>query len=547
MKPGKRALIPILILMATAVLFIFIFFVKIPFERTVPDESLESRLGYGMKEEIVFDQSYTQASSPYDTGFAGMSTLTAHLRKQGIAVSVNFKPLDVLLKKFRGPGHVLVLGVPTVLPAEYREADKEAIRFFVSSGGGLMLIVEHDNAYNNHNFQRPLLASYGVGVNVENAFGAMESVDGTNWPVSNSLPWRFTNIKYYYAASLNVGNGTEIFTQVNRPLSREHAINGAINLKQNGPVVVLGDYEIFWNMTPESGIRYGDNMAFIMRTFELLLNRHKQKKINTCVVPTDIRLSKRGSQGVVLFSSHGAGLAPDRSIAGLFGFAKKLNDAGYRIAIDDTSNGSDAYDCLVLACPVTAVGDMADTVKARRLLLICDGLSSAMEADESMKLFIAATARDYGLRYNVREYDHPLNPVTARLGFVFYPATVLTDTSPNQYEASARWADIGTEFTLRRSCVITPARGEFPSDLHILARTGDESWPGKNPFAVFIAPGIVRRYSPGPELRGSRSVVVSSPRVFALSDAELLGNQFINTQEAGELVRRIIEWLKRGE
>ncbi|MBN2160560.1 MAG: hypothetical protein JW807_14305 [Spirochaetes bacterium] len=496
----------------------------------------------GEKEEVVFDQSYMQMSSPFDTGIQGMSMLAAELRHRKISVSINSLPLDELLPMFMGAGHILVLGVPSVPPAQYRDNDIEAIRSFVSAGGALLVITEHDNAYANHRFQGKLLDHYGITMNLESAFGAGKTPDLENWPLSTSLLWQFKNIKYFYATSISTTDPAETFTVVNKPKSEKFRINGAINRKNPGTVVTLGDYEILWNMTPGSGVRYGDNLAFIMKTVELLKGTQQPQGTKSHTAPAIDVLQMAGAKGTVLFSRLGNGLVPDCSVSGLYRFARKLHEAGYGISVKDQPQNSEKADCLVLACPVTSFNADEALGLARKFILVADGLTS-MEASEEMNASIKVAMEQYHLKPDFTEYDHPLNKIAVSMGFRFAPVTVLSDNASNQFEARSYWTDNDREFLLRRGCIIEPASSAFPGELRVMARTEHDCWPEKNLINTFIAPGKAIPYEPKRIKRGEFPVVVSSRRVFAISDVELLTNQFINTPEGKELFTRIIEWL----
>ena len=110
--------------------------------------------------KIVFDLSKEQIYSPFDSHFAGMSQLTEALRKEGAEVSVNFRDLRTLTQQFKGPGHILVLG--PALERKYAPEDLEAIYSFRRSGGGVLVIAEHDNFFRHADMHNALTEAWGI-------------------------------------------------------------------------------------------------------------------------------------------------------------------------------------------------------------------------------------------------------------------------------------------------------------------------------------------------------------------------------------------------
>jgi hypothetical protein len=546
MKINKRSIIITSIIMASMCAILFIMHYTCRHAR--PDEMYgRTRYQTGITREVVFDQSYTQLSSPFDTGFEGMSILTAELRKRGISVSINSRPLHKFLAHYRGPGRVLVMGMPTVQSGQYRANDVAAIDSFVKSGGGVLSMYEHDNAYNNHQIQKKLLARYGVTAFKENAFGPETTPDLNMWPRSSSSFLGINNIKLYYAASLRLSDGAEPFSIVDNPLLKDHAINGAINRKHGGTVVVLGDYEILWNMTPESGIRYGNNLAFIIRTIELLMGNQKNSADKQLTVPGFEELRKGSNPGgTVFFSLTGNGLAPDKSISGLYRLAEKLHRAGYRITAGDSPPANGICELIISACPVSAVDPAAILARARKYLLAADGQTDIYHALPEMKTFINGIQKGFNLTYNDLEYEYPLNRVVEPMGFTFVSSTIISEKAARQFEVASSWLDDDSGFSIRRGCFIKTSVDRAAAPVKVIARTGEKNWDEKNLMNTIYRLNEIRRYEPAVRGKGNYPVAVSSPRVFALSDVELLTNQFMDTAEGEELFLHIIKWLNSG-
>ena len=398
---------------------------------------------------VVFDRSYGQTSSPFDTGFGGMGILATALRKEGATVSVNSLPLASLFRSFRGPGNVLVLGIPA-LRAHYTNEDLAGIDAFLAGGGGVLAIVEHDNIYGNADFQTELLERHDIAVAKENALGAGTSLQETFWPWAESS-CDLGKMRPFYAAALKPHDRALPLTTISRPQHANLRVTGAIDPTGRGKLVAIGDYEFLWNMAPPLGITLGENLTFAVRLFRMLAERPEG---DPPIVrePTSLRAER--PKGSILFSTLASALRPDSSPSGLLRLAAELNRSGYDIAVQGDDQPEYAkYDLVVLACPTAAIPDGAALDRAKRLLLAANGLSS-LTTDPGWSGMLDRLEVDFGLRHQVKEPDYPLNRLTRPAGFAFAPETLISRGPGNPLQVRARWRD-GDQALLRGAAWIS--------------------------------------------------------------------------------------------
>jgi hypothetical protein len=198
---------------------------------------------------------------------------------------------------------------------------------------------------------------------------------------------------------------------------------------------------------------------------------------------------------------------------------------------------------VVLACPLDTIGEVSRLRKAKRLLAAADGLSSASQ-DPTWSRVLNHLTRTGDLKEQAAGDRHPLNALVESEGFRFSNHTMLSEATQNALHVRSHWVGNGAAFLLRRGSAIVPVGAVFPEQVSIFAVTARGSW-GARSLAPPQAEGASVRYEAPPESEGGLAVIVASKRVFALSDVELLSNQYAGTVEAQELHRRITEWLEQ--
>jgi len=214
-------------------------------------------------QHIVFDVSRSQPFFPHDAGFAGSSVLAGMLHGAGYTVSVNSRRLDVLLADDKRPN---LLVIPPTVFQKHTESEVEAVQQYVRSGGNLLLVIEHENFFGNASNANRFLRETGVEVLADR----MERYDVKHFAEkyryrANTAFTRKDSVVFYFPAVIRLKDSAQAVAKTS---------DGTVLASQTplgaGNVAVWADFEIIWNMTPTTGIHYGDNAKFAMETFRRL-------------------------------------------------------------------------------------------------------------------------------------------------------------------------------------------------------------------------------------------------------------------------------------
>ncbi len=489
--------------------------------------------------DVVFDQSQEQVYSPFDVGYSGMSRLTRALRYDGARVRLSSQSLETFLPTFHGLDRVLVLGV--AMERTWRPAELAAIHAFLRAGGGVLVVVEHDDLFHNATFQNQLTTAYGISTLPELAL-AQATQPAPGWPTCGADRFGLEEIVLYGPAPLALETPAEELAVVSHPERPEHRVVAAANLHIGaGRMVVLGDAEVLWNMTPVSGIRQGDNPNFVIGVFRLLAGYDTDAPIRP--PPRAAAPPQPPRVRTVLFESTGDSLIPGRGDMGLDAFAERLDEAGFRVA---TGGGPgtryEDYELVVVAVPLTTPTDLVGLRRAHRLLLVSDGQSDYLDGLEGIRDRFPDRAH-----HRAEDFVNPLNLLLESTGMRFLPTTIINAGS-NCFFSRARWVGDGGDlpFTLQRATAIEPLGGAFPPDVEIWAETLPPARPLDNLLLLHAGRARYRVFNRSPEgdtASAPLPVVVATPTVLAVSDLELLLPQFINSPEGDVFVHHILTWV----
>lgn len=489
---------------------------------------------------VVFDQSLDQVSSPFDTAYEGMSLLVGLLRQHGATVSLSSRPLAEFLPSIAGPGHVLVLGLPW--QRRYSRAGLDAVRAFLASGGGVLVITEHDGMYANAEIQNALTAPYGITTLPENAPGRRDETapEGKIWPLCRVEAWGLDQVRLYMPAPLVVAPPAERLVEIIEPDRPEADLVAAVNRELAGPLVVLADLEVLWNMSPTTGVSAGQNRAFLLRLFGLLAGREAGLEPGTPEPRID---AWSEGERVALFDSSGLGWYPDGAPHGLRSLAERLHRAGYRIEVGGGPEHAYAdVDLLISVVPIAKTAE-EPMHAAARMLLVSDGRTSLLRAEPLFLRAFLPTLR--GTRY-----IYPLNRLAAVHGFSFLPVTLIARDSESMV-ASARLVEGGEPLPLHRSAVIALGENAQPAPVP-RAFADRDYWPSVN-----LTPVLYDHWTTTPRRRplvvedGDRTVeprlpvIVTTPRVMGIADLELVTDEVLGTPAGEPLMREILRWLAR--
>ncbi|MFX0136028.1 MAG: hypothetical protein ACFFDN_20470 [Candidatus Hodarchaeota archaeon] len=232
---------------------------------------------------IIFDTSHHQVWSTWDTGFIGYSDLVILLMKNSFRVSASTRFLNETILSLNN-NDILVLNVGYY--QTYTDQEITLIVQFVSEGGGLLILGEHENAFEVSTFQNKLLQNFNMSIyndTIQDSTSHYQTND--QWITFNSNFFDLTNITFFAAASLNISNGvTPIAITSNYSITTDNStpdnrIVGAYCEYEEGRVLCVTDTEFIWNADDanggnyEFGIKVGNNSKFALKIFNYLANR----------------------------------------------------------------------------------------------------------------------------------------------------------------------------------------------------------------------------------------------------------------------------------
>lgn len=290
--------------------------------------------------QLVIDISHSQPVYPTDAGFAGMSRFFVALDKAGIPIAFRNRPMNLIHKELHPTSTLLLF--PAILQS-YDSSEVASVRKFVESGGHLILIPEHDNFFKNASEFNKFLNGTGITISYDAVRDFQDSDPmSASWPAMNCSLDTTLRLKLYLPASLKVNSPALTYGScVGQPVYASTALGV-------GKISVLADFEIFWNMGSESGIRFGDNQRFLT---DVLLGHLKSAKYS-------VNTSSSDSKKTIVLS----GLS---SLSIFKRLHAALTNSGYALYIPKfpTDIPTDVYACI-------HAGSIPDSTLSKRLLSV---------------------------------------------------------------------------------------------------------------------------------------------------------------------------------
>lgn len=372
--------------------------------------------------EVIFDQSNEQVYSPFDIGFTGMSYWTQAIQLQGGDVSLNSAPLALFLDTLAGPHQVLVLGV--ALNRHYPSDDLDAVERFLRRGGGVLVLVEHDNVMGNATFQNALLERFGLRA----YYGSNETLKESVMPIwtwATAPAWQLDAVQFFFPAPLILQEGPmEPLLSIIEPVNPELPIIGARARPSSGlNMIVLGDAEMVWNGHPPIGLTIGDNMAFMSRVMTSLAQVN-YRPAGTPEQPSLIHPSM-ADQRRALFLRDGHAQIPDNRTLGVNNLYRFLAKNGYVTDIAYYNEVLQETYALVFSLnPLTEIAVPDDWLARQgRVIVATDGQSDYLNSDPGVKPLVGHLfAEDISEPWPI-----PANALLEPVGLQFDPVT-LVDT-----------------------------------------------------------------------------------------------------------------------
>ena len=489
--------------------------------------------------DVVFDQSYDQIFSPFDTSFIGYSKLAVMIRKRGGSVSVNSIPLHEFLPTYKGKHRILVLGI--AFYQRYQEKDLQAIEAFLADGGGVLAMVEHDDYKGNATFQNDLLKHHGVEALPLGALTADPDVLTPMWPIITFPQWNCKNVQFFFAAPLRKLPSSKAipFAYINKPKDGKYRLAGTLDTTKKGPFVVLTDAEFIWNGAPALGIDAGGNRSFTAKLLSYLAGMEGPL---TPQEPSNKKAFPLAGKKRVLFEQTGFAMIPDGRRGGLNQFAGALASKGYQVEIGGGKQTDySTYDLVIVVNPLEKLKSVDRIKSAKRLLLLAEGQSDLFGAFPQTAKEIREITKS-----KVPDNYYPLNDLAALFGFKFQ-STVVSD-NPRHFTASAVWTASKKPFILRRSAVIAPVSEEVTPRYQIMAKTRPGNWVMPSVLTIVDKSNPDRKPFDPPldlDMRPSWPVIVTRDNVFAVADFDALTDPFFYHEASEYLFQQLLHWLGR--
>lgn len=476
--------------------------------------------------EVIFDQSLEQVYSPFDTGFAGLSRFSILIKKMGGEVSLNSRPLSRILLEISSEGKILILG-PAMFKS-YKKEDLTAIDNFIKKGGGVLVLVEHDDLFKNATFQNQLIEKYGIKALPESAISELDVGREKIWPKVKSKLLELENLSFYLPALLKIQKPAKVLASLVNTNGLIPLNVGAIRKDEKGSLIVLGDIEILWNMTVKSGIRNGNNQKFLEKVIGLLKGKTKRPNLQK-------KPKSKPTQKKILFYSKGWAQGPSDSLSGLSKLARAFEKIGYSITQSEDLRYPEDFKLIIWANPLKQIKVPKALLKSKKLLLIGDGQSDVLKAE---KRFRRALTKSLKLKINSKEYLHPLNSVLKYYDLNIFSGSLVSQNKNHFF--------YNQSVTLKRASYIYPIkkmklkkndfREMVSPDLKAHYTFVPLSDSGKSGLPFKLSPKIA---PPGP-----RYLIYSNKKVFIISDMEPLSNQFFNDSSSQKIFSNILLWLK---
>ena len=335
-------------------------------------------------------------------------------------MSLNSAPLPQLLDTLAGPHQVLVLGV--ALNRHYPPDDLDAVERFLHRGGGVLVLVEHDNVMGNATFQNALLERFGLRAYFGSNQTRKESVMPI-WTWATAPDWNFDAVQFFFPAPLILQEGPmEPFLKIIEPVNPDLPIIGARARASTGlSLVVLGDAEMVWNGHPPIGMAIGDNFAFMSRVMTTLA-RVIYHPAGT-PEPASLIHPPVPDQRRALFLRDGHAQIPDNRTLGVNNLYRFLTKNGYLTDIAYYNEVmQETYELVFSLNPLTEVTVPDDWLARQgKVIVATDGQSDYLNSDPGvMNLVGHLFSEDISAPLPI-----PANALLEAVGLQFDPVTLV--------------------------------------------------------------------------------------------------------------------------
>jgi hypothetical protein len=385
---------------------------------------------FSYEKHILFDLSHGQITNPFDAGSCGMSQLITILNKENFVSSIVNYNLSNRLKKTNVD--ILVVGTPIL--SNFSTDEIKRIKKFVSNGGSLVLIPEHDNYLNNVISLNEIAKEFKISILPDGAHGFSNNNDAEEekYPNINSVFFNLSNIKFYYSCSLD-STGIIPLAEITKPKIESNKIVAGYKKYGKGKVIVLCDYEFFWNISEREGINFGDNKKFILSVFNLLIKDKKvqfQNKNIECINYNE----------KILFDCGSSYLNTKNASYMLTKMVSEFKRKGYKVVFDTLSSQNYfKYDRVIIFNPFdTLKVSINEFLKIKKIAFFYDGYADMFHhllSNSTDPISFAANTKtvDSLFGYNNSSCCNPINKQLSIID-VEIPQSYLSNGLINNYK-----------------------------------------------------------------------------------------------------------------
>jgi len=450
---------------------------------------------------VLVDESLDEVFSIRDVGFMGYSRAAQALRESGYTVAASDVPLPQLLPRLEAASRYLVI-VGLRFGRTIGPANIDAIHDFLTRGGRVLLLAEHDDIYGSATASNEWTRELGIEVLPAHA-AALRDTTRSPGPLT-----------YVSAAQLGVDSARFYFAAPLRPVTQADTVAVAMGGEPvalsvtvgTGRLVVVGESEFLWNGTQTFGVRAGENTQLWLGMVHWLL-RPRQASVSSAPTTSTSLASGRAGRSrrriAVVADPHR--LEADEAPDGFAKFLGVLRQRGYEVVAARDSNRVGDVDGIVLLAP---------SASRPSQLPLSGRIVAAVEARSTMPISYLHPSSMLAPSDAPRARDDPLAPTLAHAG-VEVLAAVLRDgegryANGGTDSLGCRW---GRPAALRSSehlsQTLISTHNDVGADMQLL-------WPATSGGEVYQPRGVANPpYSGWPlVVRSSRMLVFASTAPF---------------------------------
>lgn len=475
---------------------------------------------------ILFDSYKEQVWPIKDTGFAGYSSLNLFLKNLGYNTAENHKPYREVLPYLDSQNTLFVIGV--AMEANFAENEVKDILNFVSRGGNLLVIAEHDNQFGSADFLRPLINAAGWDISNNRVV-----VESDTFPATAGR-WFWTNIPssekgpvLLCAAELTPIREEDCKTLLTSA-DGQHIVAG-LGKYGKGKIGIVSDSEFLWNAKSDFKWERLYPLAFSAPKTKLFI-----KDLISNILPAENEARPkdypfpRESKGLKRIFIYGNG--------GYFenysDFLAAINEKNLAVFKYTKGTKINSEDVVIAITPLKQIAKRAieELSKSKKIILFGDMYSSVKSYTKSWHFFFKPR--------KIYPVSYPLNSLAEKYGVRFLPCYGV-NFKDNQY-GNFLYIPVyfkGKRFYLHKACAIELLNGERNKEIYF--KNAEET------FACREGLGLGQPLkSKNPKDIENPDFLIVTDNVLAIGDSDIINNDFFLIAERSGFLKMIIEFIK---